>query len=523
MTDTRPRSTRRLIQMADAIMNRLYGWRSNPLHQSGTIAVAMLLVLLVTGLYLVFLYRVGSPAASVAALANDQWLGSWIRSLHRYASDLFVMAALVHAFRLWAQRRTWGTRSLAWLSGLLLLGLGLACAWTGFVMVWDSFGYRLAVAGGRLFDVLPILSEPVSRIFAGDAPVPSAFFFVNLFLHIALPLAMGIGLWLHVSRVARPVLLPPKPLLWGTVIALTVFSVLWPAPLGPGADPLILTTDTPINLVTSWWLPLAERWPPGVTWALLSVLGVGLIAVPRLTRQPRVGEHAPSVVDPALCTGCNQCPQDCPWDAITMVLRTDDRPNLVALVDPSRCVSCGICAGSCAPMGVGPLGRTGRDQLALLRSITLPRLREQPRTVLICCSQTPADHRRALESRGALLHHVSCVGNLHSSVVELMIRGGARAVMIAGCPPRDCLGREGPRWLHERLFEEREAELQARVDRRLVRTMTLAPGALAEALAEWDRFQAEVETIGSAPQNSPDSMELMLECDPVDLGTGVTR
>jgi hypothetical protein len=77
--------------------------------------------------------------------------------------------------------------------------------------------------------------------------------------------------------------------------------------------------------------------------------------------------------------------------------------------------------------------------------------------------------------------------------------------------------------LHERLFEEREAELQARVDRRLVRTMTLAPGALAEALAEWDRFQAEVETIDSAPQNSPDSLELMLECDPVDLGTGVTR
>ncbi|PKL90699.1 MAG: hypothetical protein CVV20_06120, partial [Gemmatimonadetes bacterium HGW-Gemmatimonadetes-1] len=226
MTDTQPRATRRMIQMADAIMNRLYGWRRNPLHQSGTIAVAMLLLLLLTGLYLVFLYRVGSPAASVAALAEDQWLGSWIRSLHRYSSDLFVLAALVHAFRLWAQRRTWGTRSLAWLSGLLLLGMGLACAWTGFVMVWDSFGYRLAVAGGRLFDVLPILSEPVSRIFAGDAPVPSAFFFVNLFLHIALPLAMGIGLWLHVSRVARPVLLPPKPLLWGTVIALTVLSVL---------------------------------------------------------------------------------------------------------------------------------------------------------------------------------------------------------------------------------------------------------------------------------------------------------
>jgi hypothetical protein len=50
-----------------------------------------------------------------------------------------------------------------------------------------------------------------------------------------------------------------------------------------------------------------------------------------------------------------------------MVPRSDGAPGLVALVDPALCVSCGICAGSCAPMGVGPPGRTGRDQLAGVR------------------------------------------------------------------------------------------------------------------------------------------------------------
>lgn len=521
MTKTRSRAARRLVTVVDAAANRLFGWRSNPFHQSGTLAVAMLLVLLITGLYLVLVYRVGSPASSVAGLAADPWLGSWMRSLHRYASDIFVVAALFHAFRLWVQQRTWGTRSLAWVSGLGLIGLGLACAWTGFVMAWDSFGYRLAVAGGRLFDVLPILSEPVSRIFAGDTPVPSAFFFVNLFLHIALPLAMGIGLWLHVSRVARPTLLPPKPLLWSVVAALTVLSLFWPAPLGPVADPLALTTETPVNLVTSWWLPLAERWPPGVVWALVTALGAGLFAIPCLTRAARVGELAPSVVDPALCTGCNQCPQDCPWDAITMVPRTDDRSSLVALVDPTRCVSCGICAGSCAPMGVGPAGRTGRDQLASLRTDTLPHLEAGVSMVLICCAHTPASHRRALAERGATIYPVPCVGNLHSSVVELLIRGGARGVMIAGCPPRDCLGREGPRWLQERLFEDREAELQTRVDRRRVRTMTMAPGALAEALGAWDRFQGSLAAIESAGLDPTDSLEIVGECDPIEEESGV--
>ena len=45
---------------------RLYGSPANPLYQSGTIVIALLLVLIVTGLWLIFFYRVGAPYASVA-------------------------------------------------------------------------------------------------------------------------------------------------------------------------------------------------------------------------------------------------------------------------------------------------------------------------------------------------------------------------------------------------------------------------------------------------------------------------
>ncbi len=516
MPSTRISPGRRLLRAADAACNRLYGWRWNPLHQPGTVAVAMLLVLLVTGLYLVLVYRVGDPAGSVARMAADPWLGSWNRSLHRYASDLFVLAAVFHGFRMFAQRRSWGARSLAWVSGVSLVGVGLVCAWTGFVMVWDGFGLRLARAGGRLLDALPILSEPVSRIFAGDAPIASAFFFVNLFLHILLPLSMGVGLWLHVSRLARPVLLPPRRVTWALIAGLTLTAIVLPAPLGPAADPLILATDTTLNLVTSWWVPLVERLPPGVSWAAsLAVLAL-VLAIPRLTRQPREGVHAPSHVDPQLCTGCNQCPQDCPWDAITMVPRTDDRPTLVALVDASRCVSCGICAGSCPPMGVGPPGRTGRDQLTRLwegETTATPR-----RPAVLCCGQAPAAHRDALAAHGADVRLVPCVGNVHSSVVELLLRSGVPGVMVAGCPPRDCVGREGPKWLHARMYLDREAELQARVDRRRVGTITLAPGALPEALAAWDAFVAALPAVERAGALRPDDMILEAECLPDPAG-----
>jgi ferredoxin len=512
------RGTRRLVGAIDAGATWLYGWRWNPVHQSGTVAIAMLLSLVGSGLYLVLFYRVGSPAASVARLAADPWLGAWMRSLHRYASDVFLVAAVLHLLRMFAQARSWGPRTLAWISGLVLFGAGVVCAWTGFVMAWDTFGERLARDGARMLDVLPILSEPLGRIFAGDGPVPSAFFFVNLFVHIGLPLAMGAMLWLHVSRVARPTVLPPRRVTWSILGALTLAAVIWPAALGPAADPFQVAAATPIDVFAAWWLPVSERLTPVAAWGSALAIAMALLLVPRLTRRPRVEQWAPSVVDPRLCTGCNQCPQDCPWEAITMVKRDDDRPTLVARVDPALCVSCGICAGSCAPMGVGPEARTGRNQLAALREHVSPVLMAMPVApiVAVCCAQAPESHVRRIRQRGAYVHTVACVGNLHSSVIERFLRDGAPGVIVCGCPPRDCVGREGPKWLEARLYHEREAELQARVDRRRVGTLTLARGDVGGSLAAYEAFAHRVAALHRPERVSGDDLETV--CDPVPLG-----
>ena len=512
------RAVRHFLATLDAAATRAYGYAWNPFHQSGTVAVAMLLVLIGTGLYLLLFYRLGAPSASVARMAADPWLGAWIRSLHRYATDVFVLAAALHGLRMFAQRRSWGPRTLAWVSGLALFGAGLLCAWTGFVMAWDSFGERLARDGGRLLDALPVLSEPISRIFAGDGAVPSAFFFVNMFVHIGVPLAIGAGLWLHVSHLARPALLPPRRITWGIIGALVAAAVIVPAPLGAPADPFTLPPTTPTDLVVAWWLPLSELLSPGAAWSAVLVLSAAALLVPRFARQPRTGSLAPSVVDPRLCTGCNQCPQDCPWEAITMVKRDDDRPTLVALVDPARCVSCGICAGSCAPMGVGPPGRTGRDQLGALRSLVLPERGPGGSLpiVAVCCEHAPASHVAALRARGAHVHGVSCVGNLHTSVIELFVRRGAPGVIVCGCPPRDCISREGPKWLHARVFNDREAELQPRVDRQRVRLVTLAPGDRRASLAAFDDFARALIALDHPTRETDVDLEVV--CDPVPIG-----
>jgi coenzyme F420-reducing hydrogenase delta subunit/NAD-dependent dihydropyrimidine dehydrogenase PreA subunit len=501
---------RRLLAAADALANRLYGSSRNPLYQSGTIAVALLLVLLATGLWLVLFYRVGAPWASVRGITSDPWIGRWVRGLHRYASDAALVATLVHATRIVVQRRTWGPRVLAWVTGLVLLALLLACGVTGFVLVWDEFGRALAVEGARILDALPILSEPVSRTFVGERPIPGTFFFLTLFLHIAVPLGMGAALWLHVSRLARPLLLPPKPLAWGIVGLLTLAALAAPLPMEPEGTAFALPGRVTLDWFYGGWLPLTGQLAPGSVWLVGLVATALLLCVPRWTR-PREGTRPPSVVDEAICVGCWQCSWDCPYDAITMVPRTDGRAEVVARVDPGRCVSCGICAGSCAPMGVGPPGRNGRDQVERVRAYLTDPTRRPGEIVAVPCEYGAGVLASLLRAEGATVYPVDCAGNLHTSVVELLVRGGAAGVLVLPCPARDCRNREGARWLAQRIDGGREAELQARVDRRRVAVVAAAADEAGAVIAAVRRFRASLEQLrGSAPGAAA---ELDLTCE----------
>ncbi|HEX9709383.1 MAG TPA: cytochrome b N-terminal domain-containing protein, partial [Candidatus Thermoplasmatota archaeon] len=314
-----------MLRRLDALFNRLYGWRGNPLYHSGAVAVASFVILLVTGLYLLLLYRVGAPYASVETMTGQVWSGRWIRTLHRYASDVAVVAILVHALRMVAQGRSWGPRTLAWVSGLVLLFVVLASGWTGYVMVWDVQAQLLAQEGARLLDVLPIFSEPIGRAFVGERPLPGAFFFLNLFLHIVLPVGVGLILWIHLARVARPALLPPRPLLWGTVGALVAASVLWPIAMDPPADPLRVAGEVTLDVFYGFFLPFTRPLPAWGAWAAGGALSTVLLLVPLLTRPSREERPVASSVNERVCTGCEQCFLDCPYEAISMVLRADGR------------------------------------------------------------------------------------------------------------------------------------------------------------------------------------------------------
>ena len=490
-----PRLGYRTISRVDAWMNRVYTSRCNPLYHSGAIAIAMLIVLIATGVYLLVYYRIGAPYASVERINAQVWTGRWIRALHRFASDAAVVAALVHAFRMYAQRRTWGPRALAWVSGVVLLLVILGSGWTGYVLVWDTHAQVLAAEGARWLDALPIFSEPIGRSFVGERDVPGAFFFLNLFAHIALPIGVGVLIWVHIARVARPVLLPARPVLWGSIGALTVLAVLWPLTMAPAADLLRLPQQVPVDWFFGFWLPVTQRLPAWSVWPLgAAVLGV-VVAIPWLTR-PRTAElPAPATVNERVCTGCEQCVHDCPYDAIAMVPRTDGREGMVARVTTELCTSCGICIGSCPPMAIGAMGMTARDQLAEARAFLAEHEPDARDLVIVGCAWSGA--RAEAERSGAKLLSVPCIGAMHSSTVEILLRGGAGGVLVAGCPEHDGRTREGVTWTEERLFQGRAADLKQRVDRTRVRLVQATLGEHVLLHESVRAFAAEIEALAA--------------------------
>jgi coenzyme F420-reducing hydrogenase delta subunit len=165
-------------------------------------------------------------------------------------------------------------------------------------------------------------------------------------------------------------------------------------------------------------------------------------------------------------------------------------------------------------MGVGPPGRTGRDQLAATRRFGRDLVPGVRTVVTICCDHGAGAFAGRLAARGAVVYPVGCTGNLHTSVIERLLRDGAAGVLILACPPRDCRHREGPRWLTDRVFHGREAELQPRVPRDRVRVAHASAREAGAALAALDAFTAALAAL-RAPALEPDEA-VDAVCEPAE-------
>jgi ferredoxin len=317
---------------------------------------------------------------------------------------------------------------------------------------------------------------------------------------MVLPVALLGVLWVHTLRVARVVLLPPRRLTLWVLGLLLALALVWPMGMMPKADPLTVPGAVEVDWFYNVWLLLARNAPPPVTLGVIAAFALMLLAAPWWWRPVRRERPQPSVSNELLCTGCTQCYQDCPYDAIAMVPAPPENTAtvLVARVDPALCVSCGICAGSCAPMVIGPPNRAGGDHLQAVRAFHQAVQPGPTDVVLMACEQGVQAGRLPGPEQGVYPYALHCSGAMHTSAIEYLLRRGVGGVYVLGCAPRDCVNREGPKWMAQRLFEDREAELHARADKRRVRLGAFARAEWSEALADVQAFQQRVRELSGA-------------------------
>jgi len=298
------RLLRWLFMQAEALFNRAFGDRLNPLYHLGAISFYLFWIVVATGLYLFAFFDTSVTGAyrSVEALTHGQWFaGGVLRSVHRYASDAIVVTMLIHMLRHFAFNRLRGFRWFSWVTGVALIWLVYVAGVNGYMLPWDQLAQFVISASFEWLDWLPSFGGALIRNFIYPTSVSDRFFSLLVFIHIGVPLVTLLLMWIHVQRVPKANTQPPRPIAISVLVTLLVLALVQPVVSQGGAARLDVA---PSALQLDWFLlsliPLFYAWPLGAVWALVAGATALLLALPWLPwrRQRGVAQALQITVHP---------------------------------------------------------------------------------------------------------------------------------------------------------------------------------------------------------------------------------
>jgi quinol-cytochrome oxidoreductase complex cytochrome b subunit len=172
----------------------------------GFIAAVLFGILVVTGVYLMFVYTpsVNSAYGDMQHLKTGVGFGQLIRNVHRWAAHLMVLVVALHLVRVFYAGAYKKPREFNWVIGVMLLLITLGFSFTGYLLPWDQLAYWAVTVGTNLVRYVPIAGNRLQDLLIGGPQVGQTTLLRFYALHVAvLPVSLALLLTVHIWRVRK--------------------------------------------------------------------------------------------------------------------------------------------------------------------------------------------------------------------------------------------------------------------------------------------------------------------------------
>lgn len=170
----------------------------------GGLSFTAFLILIISGILLALYYTPEPDNAynSIIFIEENVSGGKYIRNLHRFASNTFLVLIFLHILRV-IYTGAFLSRKYNWVIGLFLLFFSIFTGYTGYLLPMDQLAFWATQTGAELIKILPF-GDYIYNILIPDG-VGGRLTLIRFYaLHIIiLPISIIILSFIHFFRVRR--------------------------------------------------------------------------------------------------------------------------------------------------------------------------------------------------------------------------------------------------------------------------------------------------------------------------------
>lgn len=172
----------------------------------GSVLTFLLLLQIVTGIFLAMTYSASATDAwaSVAFIQDQATLGWFVRGLHAHGASAIVIVAGLHLLQTALYGAYKKPREVNWILGVLMLGVLLAFALTGYLLPWDQTGYWATKVATGIAGTTPFIGHALQELAQGGNEYGNLTLTRFFALHVlVLPAVLVLLVTLHVALFRR--------------------------------------------------------------------------------------------------------------------------------------------------------------------------------------------------------------------------------------------------------------------------------------------------------------------------------